>query len=68
MVVTDSGFPKLKKLLNEKGVNEEIAALIGVSDTRLDYILNGTIGFDFYVSHIIKICDHLEIDMDDYFF
>ncbi len=63
------GYNKFKLFLVEQGIKqEEVAELIGLSRSQLNMILNGQRGNDFYVSQVVKICNHYKISADDYFF
>lgn len=63
------GYNKFKLFLVEQGIKqEEVAELISLSRSQLNMILNGQRGNDFYVSQVVKICNHYKISADDYFF
>lgn len=63
------GYNKFKGLLVERGIKQqEIADLLGMDRTRFNLILNGQQGKDFKVHEVNKICEHLGISADKYFF
>lgn len=64
-----AGYNKFKALLVEKGIRQtEIAEYLGMDRSRFNLILNGQQGRDFRVHEVNKICKHLNISADKYFF
>ena len=64
-----NGYNEFKNYLVEQGIKqEEVATLIGLSRSQLNMILNGQRGNDFYVSQVVKICNHYKISAEQYFF
>ncbi|MGY0692935.1 helix-turn-helix domain-containing protein [Virgibacillus sp. FSP13] len=64
-----AGYSKFKGWLVEKGIRQkEIADFLGMDRTRFNLILNGQQGKDFKVNEVNKICKHLNISADKYFF
>jgi len=61
-------YNEFKLFLVEQGIKqEEVANLLGMSRSQLNMILNGQRDNDFYMSHIVKICNHYKISADTYF-
>lgn len=64
-----AGYNKFKGLLVEKGIKQqEVADLLGMDRSRFNLILNGQQGRDFKVHEVNRICEHLNISADKYFF
>lgn len=64
-----NGYNEFKNYLIEQGIKqEEVATLIGLSRSQLNMILNGQRGNDFYVSQVVKICNHYKISAEQYFY
>lgn len=68
MVLKLRGYPKLKKLIDDRGLATEIANLLNLSDIRLSWILEGKNEADFYIKDVTTVCLYLNINPDDYFF
>ncbi|RDW17014.1 transcriptional regulator [Oceanobacillus arenosus] len=63
------GYNKFKGYLVEKGIKQqEIADLLEMDRNRFNLILNGQREKDFKVQEIIKICNHLSISAEKFFF
>lgn len=63
-----NGYNKFKNYLVEQGIKQsEVAELLGISRSQLNMILNGQRDNDFMVNQVITLCNHYNLNADDYF-
>lgn len=61
------GYPKLKEIIKNRNVEQEICELIDISVFRLKNILSGKKNEDFFHDEAIAICRFLEVLPNDVF-